>query len=336
MEEKKVAFARQVKEELATAFYTKEEKKYILSGFIRNGALFTLGRFPSLSLKTESAQIAKLIYSGLKEAFALSPSLGYENETRFGRGRVYVLTVRGEPRLYEVMKDLEILDDSGLVRLSPSLSLKRKNLRFFVIGCFLANGSVNNPSSLKTSYFLEMAFTQKSDAMETKKKLNSFKAERTMSFKYIKRRDKDVLYLKKSDQISVFLSYLGATQCMFTYENARIEKDQINTENRLSICDSANYSRALKTASKDIDAIQLVLTVKPLSLFDEKTRAVIEERLANKDVSYRELSDLVTAKDQIPITKSGVVHIIQGLRNQAKTLQEESASSAVSERKITK
>ena len=67
---KEIAFAKRVKTEIATNSYDTEQKKYILSGFIRNGATFSLGKTPSLSLRTEIASVAKLLYACLKDAYS--------------------------------------------------------------------------------------------------------------------------------------------------------------------------------------------------------------------------------------------------------------------------
>ncbi len=316
MAEKGISFARKIKEELATVTYSDEEKKYLLSGFIRNGGIFSFGKIPSLKLHTEDALIAKLIYACLKEVYQFNPEIQYEKVTRFGRGLVYNIKVE-DPRLEEVMFDLEILQD-GFYRIPPKEGLHRRNLKFLLVGCFLANGSVNNPNSTKTSYFAEMAFSDKQDAMAIKHKLDTFKDERMMSFKYILRREKHVLYLKKSDQITVFLSYLGATEAMFEFENARMVKDDINNLNRLNICDTANYKRAVETGQKDLEAINAFLKVRDLNFLDEKMKAVIEARRKNPDLNYRELAEYIVETDNIPITKSGVVHILRGIREKAK------------------
>lgn len=319
-----MAFAKKVKNEIALAEYTTEQKKYLLSGFVRNGSSFSFGSKPSLLLKTEIACVAKLLYSCLKECYSLTPVLRYENVKRFGKRLVYQVYVE-DRRLYDVMEDLEILED-GLTRIPPKKGLLKKNLRYLVIGSFLANGSVNNPSAGKTSYFLEMAFSDKTDATCIRRRLSTFKEERTMNFKMILRRDKYVLYLKKSDQISVFLSYLGAMETMFDYENARIEKDEINNENRLSICDSANYQKTISVAAKDIENLKLVLSVKPLALFDEKTKLVIQKRLKMKDANYNELAAAITKEDGVSITKSGVAHILLALRAQAEAIRKDSSA----------
>ena len=323
---KEIAFAKRVKTEIATNSYDTEQKKYILSGFIRNGATFSLGKIPSLSLRTEIASVAKLLYACLKDAYSLEPTIHYEKVTRFGRGLVYLVTVE-DPKLYEVMENLEVLKD-GFERMTPSEGLHRKNFKYLCIGCFLANGSVNNPSSSKTSYFLEMAFTDKADAMSIKRKLLSFREEKTMSFKYIKRREKYVLYLKKSDQISVFLSFIGASEAMFEYENARILKDDMNITNRQANCDAANYSKSVKTAKKDIEDIDLVLSHTPINLFDEKAKAVILARKEKNELNYRELALYLTEEVGINITKSGVVHILTSIREKAEAYRREEKFSS--------
>lgn len=317
---REIAFAKKVKNEIASNSYEKEEKKYILSGFVRNGGSFSLGKTPALLLHTEIANVAKLLYACLKEVYDLNPVIRYEKVARFGRGLVYLVYVE-DKRLYDVMSDLEILKD-GFERMTPCQCLHKKNLRYFCIGCFLANGSVNNPSSSKTSYFLEMAFTDKSDALALKRKLLGFKEEKTMAFKYIKRREKYVIYLKKSDQISVFLSYINATEAMFEYENARIMKDDINTANRQANCDAANFSKTVKTAEKDIEDIKFVLRHEPISLFDEKTQSVLYARMEKKEFNYRELAEYITSLGEISITKSGVVHILSSIREKAATLRQ--------------
>ena len=314
----KLPFAKQVKNEIALNAYTDEQKKFILSGFARSGGSFSIGKSPSLTLNTELACVAKLLFTCLKDVYNLSPNIVYEKVKRFHQSLVYSVQVEDD-RLYQVMEDLEILKD-GLERIPPTIGLKKKNFKYLLIGSFLANGSVNNPSSKKTSYFLEMAFTDKNDSLAIKRKLNSFKEERTMAFKYIKRRDKHVLYLKKSDQISVFLSFIGSTEAMFEFENVRIMKDDINNNNRLSICDSANYGKTLSASKKDIEDINFLLTYKTINLFDEKTKMVINKRLELQDANYRELAQSITDAG-ITITKSGVFHILQGLRKQAEELR---------------
>lgn len=315
--EKKENFTRSVKNELASYPYSKEELKYILSGFARNSGVLSIGKNPTLHLRTELAKVAKLLYQALKECYGLTPRIAYEQVTRFKKGIAYQVIVTSEA-LYKIMEDLEVLKD-GMERMVPKEGLKKNNFRFLLIGLFLSSGSVNNPSTSKTSYFLEMSFNNKNDAMAIKRKLLTFKEEKTMAFKSILRREKYVLYLKRSDQISVFLSFIGATTAMFSFENARILKEDININNRLSICDSANYGKTLTTARKDIEGINRLLQVKPITLFDKKTQEVIKTRLEHEDFNYREIAEHLT-ENGTTISKSGVVHIINSLRDEIEKL----------------
>lgn len=317
--EKKENFTRSVKNELASYPYEKEQLKYILSGFARNGGVFSIGKNPTLYLRTELAKVAKLLYQALKECYGLTPRIAYEQVTRFKKGIAYQVIV-SSPDLYQVMEELEVLKD-GMERMVPKEGLRKSNFRYLLIGVFLSSGSVNNPSTSKTSYFLEMSFNNKNDALAIKRKLLTFKEEKTMAFKTIKRREKQVLYLKRSDQISVFLSFIGATTAMFSFENARIMKEDININNRLSICDSANYGKTLTTAKKDIDGIKRLLETKPLSLFDQKTQDVIKIRLEHQDFNYREIAEFLTSQGTT-ISKSGVVHIIASLRDEIEKLDQ--------------
>ena len=115
--EKKENFTRSVKNELASYSYEKEELKYILSGFARNGGTFSIGKNPTLHLRTEIASVAKILYRALKECYGLSPRIAYEKVTRFKRGIAYRVVV-SSPELYHIMEDLEVLKD-GIERMVP-------------------------------------------------------------------------------------------------------------------------------------------------------------------------------------------------------------------------
>lgn len=314
-------FAKRVKIELAKNSYDINQQKFILSGFIRNGGVFTLSKIPTLTLKSELYDVALLLSDCLKQVYNLNTEIKYEKEIKFNRGTVYNVVVKGE-KLYQILEDLEILKD-GFERLVPNKGLLRKNLQFLCIGCFLANGSVNNPTTAKTSYFLEMAFTNVEDAKAILKKLNEYKEEKTMAFKYIQRREKHVLYIKKSDQISVFLSFVGAVGAMFEFENARIQKEDLNINNRLTICDTANLKKTIDRATQDIELINYLLKYVPLNNLDLKTQKVIDIRLNNPDLNYREMAEKLTEEEGIEITKSGIVHILINIRERVEKLKSE-------------
>ena len=310
--DKTVAFARNVKEELLKKEYTGEEKRMILSGFLLNCAKISSSS-PYLTIKSEIANCIQFFYKVLKDEYGIEGYIHFKKNSNLKKSMYYYLSIK-EEKIFDILSKEDIFSQGEMK--VPS-SLKGKRFKFYLIGLFLSSGSVNNPYSNKTSYFLEISFVKKDDVSVILKKLNSFKNEKTMNFKMIQRRGRYIIYLKKSDQISVFLSYIGATTCMFEFENARIERDDINTINRLTICDLSNMKKSLKVAKEDIKLIDTLLSIKPMSLFDDKTQYVIKTRKENPEMNFREIASYICENYNVQITKSGVVHILTSLRKQA-------------------
>ena len=176
-----INFAKQVKNELTSQKYTIEQKKAILTGFIRSSGTLSLGKVPTLHLRTEIASVAKLIFSAFNDCYEITSKIAYENMTRFRKGIAYQITITSAA-LNQILEELEVIED-GFERMPLKETLKNKYFKYLLVGYFLASGSINNPSLSKTSYFLEMAFNDKKDAQAIKRKLCSFKEERTMNFK---------------------------------------------------------------------------------------------------------------------------------------------------------
>jgi DNA-binding protein WhiA len=304
-------FARRIKDELSLSSYETAEKKAILSGFIRYSGAFSLAPKKALRLSSSSATVAKFIFSCLKEAYQVQPKLTYTKQLRLAKSLVYHIEVEEKPT--EILEDLEIM--SGYTPMVSKKFLTDKLFHGFMIGTFLASGQVSDPASGR--YFCEVVFNEKKEAEAVLTKLSSYKDENSMGFKMIKRRSKYVLYLKQSDQISVFLSFIGAVSMMFEFENARLERDYFNNENRLTICEQANYSRAMKNGEQNIDDIKVLEERIGTVYFTDKTRILADLRKDNKDASYQELADLAVQKGLI-MTKSGVVHVFNKFHLDAK------------------
>jgi len=146
--------------------------------------------------------------------------------------------------------------------------------------------------------------------------MEALQSTEEFSAKVIQRRDKWIVYLKRSSEIAMFLSYIGATNSMLNYENARVTKDLINNENRLDICAAHNYSKSLKKGQENIEDINKLLSRYSMDRFDVKTQAVMKTRLSHPDSSFGELAELIT-EDGIFISKSGVSHILSSLHEKA-------------------
>ena len=120
----------------------------------------------------------------------------------------------------------------------------------FLRGAFLAGGSVTDPIK---GYHMELATTHKSVAGES-----YLLIQEAMDFgaKVTERNGTRVLYFKQSEQISDFLTYLGAPVAAMGIMETRLEKELNNKVNRRCNCDDANTSKVVEAAQEQLTAIR--------------------------------------------------------------------------------
>ena len=123
----------------------------------------------------------------------------------------------------------------------------------FLRGAYLAGGSVTDPGK---AYHLEMATTHRSVARETYLLMGE-----VMGFypKSAQRGGAQVLYLKQSEQISDYLTYLGAPVAAMGIMEARLEKELNNKVNRRCNCDEANTSKVVEAAQEQLARVNSML-----------------------------------------------------------------------------
>ncbi len=314
--EKKETFTQQVKQEITKINYTFEEIKPLLSGFIKvNGVLSFKEKKKKLILRTENNGAAKLVYNALKKYFSANMSFTYSRKMKLNKNVVYYLNIND--KVDDILIELELSD--GVFSIYPKNLVLDKNLRFFIAGAFLASGSVNSPDS--QNYHLQFSVSDSEDAKYFLKLLNRFHKENKMDFKILEYKNKHVLYLKKADQISTFLSLIGAQDNMYEFENARIEKDLLNSENRLNICAIANYQRMMKKSSMQIEDIKYLVEHNNLSLLPIKERALCELRLKYQEASLSQLSEMLLKEYNLVASKSGVNHLFDSIHERRLKLE---------------
>ena len=192
-------------------------------------------------------------------------------------------------------------------------------LRTFIAGVFLASGSVNSPTG--DNYHLQMVVDTEQDAKFVIKLLNRFRNEKNMDSKMIARRKKYVVYIKKADQIANFLAAVNASSSMLQFENVRIEKDFLNSDNRYQICYNANYQKTLEKANEQINDINIIEEKLGIKNLTEKEQAIAKIRLENIDIPLSQISDILLSDYQIKMSKSSVNRVFNSLHEMAKRLQ---------------
>ena len=178
----------------------------------------------------------------------------------------------------------------------------------FLRGAYLAGGSVTDPEK---GYHLELATTHQSVAAESFLLLSE-----ALGFdpKKAKRGGGQVLYVKQSEQISDFLTYLGAPVAAMGIMETRLEKELNNKVNRRCNCDDANTSKVVEAAQEQLAAIRILKEAQLLEHLPEKIKQAAVARENNPSAS---LSDLAAMMEP-PITKPAMNNRMKKLVQMAK------------------
>ena len=316
MIENKVTFTTLVKEEICSREMDDRELLCTLSGFIKvNGNLTLSSNGMSLSLQSENSKIAKWVFNALKKLFNVSPSYSFSKKMKLNKASIFGIHV--QDRVMEILETLELMED-GFPNY-PSKLVKEDGLRHFISGAFLASGSVNSPQS--KNYHLQLVLGDDESAHYFMKLLNRFRNERAMEFKVIARRKKQVLYLKKADQIATFLSIISAHNCLMDFENVRIEKDFFNSDNRIQVCFNANYQKSLQKGEEQCREINYLIEHGSLYSLNEKEREVALVRLEHVDASLAHIAEVLNEEKGISLSKSGINHVFMKIHEKYKEIK---------------
>ena len=179
----------------------------------------------------------------------------------------------------------------------------------FFSGVFIACGRVNAPNK---AYSLELDCRQYTDLT------NALSSEIPFSFSRSKRRDKDYLYTKKSENVGDFLTYVGLGDLSMLLANERIMRDMRNAANRVASCESNNIARTVQAAGEQIDLIKWLVESGNIAKLSPELRATAELRLTYSEVSLARLATV----SRPPMTKSGLNHRLQKICNFARAMRE--------------
>ena len=178
----------------------------------------------------------------------------------------------------------------------------------FLRGAFLAGGSVTDPEK---GYHLEFTTTHFSVSREC-----NVLMQEVLGFypKTAVRGGGQVLYMKQSDQIADFLTYLGAPVASMGILEARLEKELNNKVNRRCNCDDANTSKVVEAAQEQLAAIR---TLTELGLLDNLPAKLKQAATARKNNPSASLSELAAMMDPV-ITKPAMNNRMKKLVQMAK------------------
>lgn len=279
-----------------------------------NGNLSLSGRGAiSLNIVTDHAYIARRIYKLFKHEFGLAPVILARKKTRLRKNLSYLVRIADSRQARTVVDRLDIIDGENRMRSGDISKLARSQCcrRAYLRGCFLAGGSVSNPET--NGYHLEIATELPSHAENIRLLL----ADIGIKAGIVSRKRQQVVYVKDSEQIALVLSTIGSNQGRLNFENARIYKDLRNRVNRLVNCETANVSKTVEAAQRQVAAIRRLAASPGLETLSPGLRQMARLRLENPSATLDELGQLA----EPPISKSAVnyrLRRIQQLADQGK------------------
>ena len=306
---RKQSFTREVKEELCSNEYPSQDRlRALLAAYIRiNGSLVFRDKKSYLSLSSENAKISAFIYKTLNDIYKSDARLIYETKTNLGKNRIYTIEIQEASET--ILEDLDISFLEG--KISKNIVRNDDTISGYLAGAFLASGSVNSPAT--SNYHLEIALNSENYAKWLSKLFSKYKNS-DIEPKIVKRREQFVIYFKKSDQISNFLIMIGAVSSCLEFEDARMNRDLVNSQNRLTNMDTANMKKIYETGLRQVEEIKLLDKVVGIeNIENSKIRLLCSLRLENESASLVDLAILMSEKLGKDITKSNINHLFRSI-----------------------
>lgn len=182
--------------------------------------------------------------------------------------------------------------------------------RAFIRGAFLAAGSMSNPNK---SYHFEIVCNCLPQAKQLQGAMNCFDADA----KIVARKKNQVVYVKEGAHIVDLLNVMEAHVALMNLENVRIIKEMRNSVNRQVNCETANISKTVNAAVRQIEDIEYIRDHKGLESLPDHLREMALLRLEFPDAALKELGTYLNP----PVGKSGVNHRLRKLSEIAEGLR---------------
>lgn len=313
-----MSFSAKVKSEVCRITnISKEEARSLLSAIMKVSGSISIGANRKLSFKvtTENPAIARLTFKMLKEHFKIHTRLIVRRSNSLKKNNVYMVIITEEMGLRDFLVDIKVFDNKEeVISLNYTIPDELINTdltrKAYIRGAFLGGGSISNPEK---TYHLEFVTHNEKYANELSRVINTY----GLNSKVIQRKSSYVIYIKESEQIVDILNIIGAHSNLLYLENVRIMKEMRNNVNRLVNCETANLSKTVNAAVRQIESIRLIESEIGLQRLPQNLREVAELRVKYPDESLKDLGMMLDP----PVGKSGVNHRLRRIEKIASELK---------------
>ena len=254
--------------------------------------------------ETENAALAKRLLQLLKRRLGIVPSLEFNRHKRLGGRLLFILSVpEAESRhLLVALRMLQENEGGPVFKGVPRAAMTRRCCRAaYVRAAFLGSGAVSSPEK---EYHLE--FTSTGTRTET---LTKILEKCGIPALITARREAQVVYLRKGDDVVNCLALMGAHASLLEMENIRISRDGRNRANRARNCDTGNLKRQISAGERQAQAIVRYSLAHSLAGLPREMQELGRLRMLHPEASLEDLGQMLAS----PLTKSGVNHRLRRL-----------------------
>lgn len=261
----------------------------------------------SIKIQTENLAVARKYFTLLKKTYNIDVDICIRNHIHTGKSRTYILDVADDYAAKKILSSVKFMNGDGEIEEDYAivhLMILRKACckRAFLRGAFLCAGSISEPEK---TYHFEIVCMTPERAQQICDMMKTF----NIDGKCITRKKYHVVYIKEASQIVDMLNVMEAHVSLMELENIRILKEMRNSVNRRVNCETANISKTVSAAVKQIEDITYIRDTVGFSELTDGLKEIAELRLQYPEASLVELGKLLST----PVGKSGVNHRLRKL-----------------------
>src|SRR5574344_1517071 len=278
-----MSFSSDVKKELCSNITTDYEKLFAQC----YGMMLFSKHFSSnkILLKTENPYTANCLTDLATMLFSVI--VERESTLKFKKSNTKLFSVS----IMDENDCAKIFESFGHSNEQLNLRINRANLDneelypSFLRGVFLSCGSITSPEK---GYHLEFCVPFKNLSTDLARLMSEI-PQCPITPNIIVRGGTFVLYIKDSEEITDFLTYIGAVNSAMEVMGTKAVKQLRNNVNRRRNSEIANIEKSAAASAKQINAIQKIDKIKGLKNLPDDLREIALLRLENPDMSLREL-----------------------------------------------
>lgn len=309
-----MSFSSEIKDEVAKI--KVDDYKIILSELAGITPMCGILNFKnnkiSMEYITENAPVARRIFTFLRRSFGFDVEVKNVRSTQLKKN-VFIIYISQDESCRLLLDELKYIKGASvfMINYAPTDLIKTSNeKKAYIRGAFMGSGSITDP---KKGYHLEFVSENESNAYFLRDTINEF----GLKSKVIMRKEKYIIYIKDSEQISDFLSLIGAYNSVLNYENVRVIKEMRNNVNRIVNCETANLNKTVKSSYDQVEDIKLIEREIGIENLDEDLKSIAKIRLENRSMSLNDIANSLEPK----LSKSTVNYRFKKLRRIANKLR---------------